>query len=481
MSQTQKIKILHSDQTYANQKQYPGATVLNGKVKVKHQGAILTCRKALYYKNNNRIYAYGDVFLNQADTLTQKSDHLQYDGETQKGLSWGSVVVNDKDITLTTDTLQFNRATQIMRYDCFGTIVNKENTLTSIVGEYFAEEKKLTTRQQVKLVNPDMTLKTGHMDYYTETGRTHLYGPSTVENKESDLYTERGIYDTRLSLGYLLKNSKIYHQDTEIEGDSLFYNQATNFASGTGNLIITDTINNIIVTGDYGEVYRQKDSIIITKKPVAISITEKDSMFIHGDLLSVTGPENNKIMKVYHHVKIFKSDLSGKCDSLVSHQGQGITEMFTNPVLWSENNQITGDTIRLINDKVTNKLDSLKILKHSLVVQKDSAGYNQIQGKNMFGKFENQKMKSLLVKGNGAVVNYGRDDSGVLSAIMDMECSNIQFNFKEGKMEEIYFLKKPAGKTYPPSKFPEEKKLLKSFIWRESERPLTKEDIFIHD
>ncbi|MDO6802357.1 OstA-like protein [Wenyingzhuangia sp. 1_MG-2023] len=480
-AQSDKIKIVHSDQTYADQKQYPGATVLNGAVEVEHQGAILTCKRALFYRAENRLYAYGDVLVNQADTLTQNSDHLQYDGDSQKALSWGKVIVKDKDITLTTDTLHFNRATQVLSYDCFGTIVNKENTMTSQVGEYFANDKKLTARQNVTVVNPDMTLKTGHMDYYTESGKTYLYGPSTIVNKDSDLYTERGIYDTRLSLGYLLKNSIIYHQDSEIQGDSLYYNQLTDFASGTGNLVITDTVNKIIVKGDYGEVYRQKDSIIITKRPIAISVSEKDSMYIHGDTLSITGVEKNKLMKVYHHVKIYKSDLSGKCDSLVTHQGKGITELFTNPVLWSENNQITGDSIRLISDKVTNKLDSLKILKHALIVQKDSVGYNQIQGKNMFGKFENQKLSSLLVKGNGAVVNYARDEKGALNAIMNIECSNIQFTFEESKIKEILFLKKPDGKTYPPTQFPEDKKLLKGFLWRQSERPLTKEDIFIHD
>ncbi len=483
VSQSHKIKILHSDQTYANQKQYPGATVLNGAVKVKHQGAILTCKRALFYKRENRIYAYGDVFINQADTLTQKSDHLQYDGNTQKGLSWGKVIVNDKDVTLTTDTLHFNRETQIMRYDCFGTIVNKENTLTSIVGEYFAEEKKLTARQNVKVVNPDMTLKTGHMDYYTESGRTHLYGPSTIDNKESDLYTERGIYDTRLSLGYLLKNSKIYHQDSEIEGDSLYYDQTTDFASGTGNLVITDTVNNIIVTGDYGEIYRAKDSISISKKPVAISIVDLDSMFIHGDLLSVTGPENEKVMRVYNHVKIFKSDLSGKCDSLVTYQGKGVTEMYRSPILWSGSNQITGDSIRLLSNPETNKLDSLNIIRNALIIQKDSAGvgYNQIKGKNMFGKFIDQKLNTLLAKGNGAVINYARDEKGILTAIMDIECSNIKFSLIDNRIQQILFLKKPEGKTYPPSLYPKDRGLLKGFIWREEEKPLKKEDIFIHD
>ena len=482
MSQTSKIKILHANQTYADQKQYPKALVLNGDVRVLHQGALMTCKKALYYKLDNRLYAYGDVVINQGDTIKQYSDHLQYDGDSQKALSWGKVIVNDKDMTLTTDTLHFNRATQVLSYDCFGKIVNKENTLTSQIGEYFANDKKLTARQNVKVVNPDMDLKTGHLDYYTETGKTYLYGPSTIKNKDSDLYTERGIYDTRLSLGYLLKNSVIYHQDNEIQGDSLYYNQKNDFASGTGNLIITDTVNKIVVKGDYGEIYRRKDSMIVSKRPVAISIVDKDSMYIHGDTISVTGKEKNKLMKVYHHVKFFKSDLSGKCDSLVTRQEEGITELFTNPILWSGENQITGDSIRLLSNKETQKLDSLKIVKNAFIVQKDSVGYNQIKGKDMYGKFIEQKLSTLLVKGNGAVINYARnDETKELTAIMRMECSNILFSLKENKMETIMFLKQPDGKTYPPSQFPKDQALLKGFIWRGDERPLTKEDIFIHD
>ncbi|MGY5354547.1 OstA-like protein [Wenyingzhuangia sp. IMCC45467] len=483
MSQESKIKILHANQTYADQKQYPNALVLNGAVRVQHKGAIMTCKKALYYRLDNRLYAYGDVVVNQGDTIKQYSDHLQYDGDSEKALSWGKVLVKDKEMTLTTDTLRFNRATQVLSYDCFGKIVNKQNTLTSQIGEYFANDKKLTARQNVVVVNPDMTLKTGHLDYYTETGKSYLYGPSTIKNKESDLYTERGIYDTRLSLGYLLKNSVIYHQDNEIEGDSLYYNQTNDFASGTGNLIITDTVNKIVVKGDYGEIYRRKDSMIVTKRPVAISIVDKDSMYIHGDTISITGKEKNKLMKVFHHVKFFKSDLSGKCDSLVTKESDGITELFKNPILWSGENQITGDSIKLLSDKITNKLDSLKIVKNAFIVQKDSVkGYNQIKGKDMFGKFIEQRLSTLLVKGNGAVINYARsEETNELTAIMKMECSNILFSLKENRMETIKFLKQPDGKTYPPSKFPEDQALLKGFIWRGDERPLTKEDIFNHD
>ncbi|MDB4297127.1 hypothetical protein N9901_00060 [Flavobacteriaceae bacterium] len=480
-TQNSKIKILNANQTFANEQKHPGALVLNGNVKMLHAGALLTCKKALYYKEANKLHAYGSVKVNQGDTLVQTSNHLQYNANTKKAISWGDVIVKDSDVTLTTDTLHFDRNTQIMYYDCFGTIKSDTNILTSQKGEYFASDKKLTARENVTVLNESMQLKTSHLDYYTTSGKSYLYGPSTIINEESEMYTEKGIYDTRLSLGYLLKNSVIYHDNREIAGDSLYYNQTNSFASGTGNLVITDTINNLVIKGDYGEIFRAKDSIIIPKNPVAISIVEKDSMFVHGDTLSISGTSDNRLMKVYHHVKFFKSDISGKCDSLVTFQDKGITEMYKNPVLWTTGNQITGDSIQMLSNPITHKLDSLKILKNAFVVQKDSTGYNQIKGRNMFGKFKEQKLNTLLTKGNGAVINYARDEEGLLSAIMKMECSNILFSLKDNKMNTIQFLKKPDGKTYPPTQFPKEMSLLRGFIWRENERPLSKEDIFIHD
>jgi hypothetical protein len=158
-------------------------------------------------------------------------------------------------------------------------------------------------------------------------------------------------------------------------------------------------------------------------------------------------------------VKFFKKDLSGKCDSLHTHQKFGLTKMFKNPILWSGDNQITGDTIELLSDKATNKLDSLFIKKNAFINQKDSVGFNQIKGKNMFGKFEEKK----------------------LIAIMKMSCSNILFELEKNAVQRIQFLKMPDGKTYPPSQFPETESKLKGFVWRENEKPLTKEDIFVHD
>ncbi|WP_243739387.1 OstA-like protein [Flavicella sediminum] len=480
-SQNKKIKILNSEQTYKDEARYPRAVILNGAVKISHDGAIMTCNKALLYSSQNLLHAYGEVKVNQGDTIKQSSDYMNYNGNTKKAISWGNVVLTDPSIKIETDTLHFDRELQEMYYNCNAKITDVNNKLTSKNGTYYTEQKKFTATTNVVVSNPENKLVSGHLDYYTESGQTYFYGPSTITTKESVAYGERGFYDTKIGISRLMKNAKINYDNRIIEGDSIFSNKEKGFASSTGNTIVTDTINNMIIKGGYAEFHRLKDSVLVLKRPVAISIVEKDSTFIHGDTLLITGKPEDRIVRAYHHVKIFKSDLQGKCDSLHTKQSIGLTKMFKNPILWSGENQITGDSIHLLSNSKTNQLDSLFIKTNAFIIQKDSVGYNQIKGKNMYGKFVDNKLKTLLAKGNGQVVNYARDEMKKLIAIMKMSCSNILFELDENAVKNIKFLNMPDGKTYPPSQFPVTEEKLKGFIWRANEKPLTKEDIFIHD
>jgi lipopolysaccharide export system protein LptA len=478
-AQNKRIKILNSEQTYKNEAKYPGAVVLNGRVKVSHEGAILTCNKALLYSAQNLLHAYGDVRINQGDTLHQKSEYTSYDGTLKKSVSWGNVKVNDPSMTLTTDTLHFNRIKQELYYNCQGTITNSENKLTSKNGTYYLTEKKFKATTNVVVRNPENTLKSNHLNYYTDSGHVYFYGPTTIETKESVASAEKGFYDTHLGISNLVHHSKIKYDNRVIVGDSIYSHKERGFASSTGNTVITDTVNNLIVKGGYAEFHRLQDSVFVIKKALAISIADKDSLYIHGDTLLITGAPDNRIVRAFHHVKFFKTDLSGKCDSLHTNQKIGLTRMFKSPIIWSGGNQITGDTIELLSDTKSNKLDSLFIRKNAFINQKDSIGFNQIKGKNMFGKFEGNKLKSLLSKGNGEVINYARDEENKLIAVMKMSCSNIVFELENNAIQRIQFLKTPDGKTYPPSQFPETENKLKGFVWREDEKPTTKEDIFI--
>ena len=138
-----------------------------------------------------------------------------------------------------------------------------------------------------------------------------------------------------------------------------------------------------------------------------------------------------------------------------------------------------------LENKETDKLDSLKVLGNALIVQLDTiidgvSTYNQIKGRNMYGKFVDGKLKHFLVEGNAEVVFYNRNEFGVLETITKQECSSIEFTLDEtNNIESVKYIKKPEGTSFPPKDLPENDRFLRGFIWRESEQPKKMEDIFI--
>ena len=481
-SQTKRIKIIHADNTFTTP-EYPGAIVSLGNVMVEHEGATLRCDKAYIYQETNLMKALGNVIINQGDTIHQYSKYTDYDGNTKLATSWGNVILKDPMMTLRTDTLYFDRVEQHLYYRTGGTIKDTTNLLKSRIGNYYLETNKFQAFTKVNVTNPDTDLESDHLDYYTNTGIAELYGPSTITSDENSIYTEDGHHNSKTNISYFLKQSKIFYGDRTIEGDSLYYDKNIEYASATGNIKVIDTANNSVIKGGYAEYFKPLDSVYITDKAVAISVSEdQDSMFIHGKKILITGPAEDRLVRVFHRVKMFKSDLQGKCDSLVSYENTGLTELITNPVLWAEGNQITGDTIHLLSNTKTEQLDSLKILGNGFMIEKDSAGFSQMKGKLMLGKFENNQISNLDVIGNSEVIKYSRDEFYKLIAISRMQSSkNIYITFKDNQIQFIDFVEKPDGKTYPPSKFPEDQALFKGFLWRESERPRNKEEIFIYD
>ncbi len=477
-AQGQKITIIHSDNSSIDEIRLPGATILLGNVIIKHEGIMLKCKKAIHYKNENYIKAFGDVVLNQGDTIVQTSRYTEYNGNTQKALSWGNVVIKDPQMTLKTDTLHFDRSKQLLYYKYSGTIKDSINTLTSNTGNYSLQDNKFQAISDVVLINPDYILNSNHLDYYTNDGKAFLYGSSTIRSDDNFIYCEKGFYDTKQNISHFTRNARIEYDDREIKADSLFYNRNTGFASATKNIKITDTLNHSVLKGNYAEYFEKLDSAYVVGRSVAITNTNKDSLFIHGDTLLVTGDPKNRIIRAYHHVKFFKSDMSGKCDSIHSNQRTGLTQMFKNPILWSNQSQITGDTIQLISNTETDKLDSLKVLQNAFIINKDSIGFNQIKGRNLLGKFEENDLRFVNIIGNSEVIHFVRNEDNSLIGIEKTTCSEIHFVLKDGAIQNAKFITQPDGETYPPSKLPENVRKLRGFQWREDEKPLTKKDIF---
>jgi len=479
-----KINVEYADHFDINQTEIPDAALLTGNVRVSHEGVVFTCNKAYFFQKENYIKAFGDVQMAQGDTLFLNSKYAEYSGEVKKAFATGNVIMRSPESTLVTDTINFDRNTQEAYYNSFGTITSKENTLKSKAGRYYANEKKFKFLTAVTITNPKYTIKSNHLDYYTNSGHSYLFGPSTITSKENYIYTEKGFYDTKKNLAYFKRKSYIKYKDRLIEGDSLYYDRNREYASATNNVKITDTINKGIIKGHYAEIFRnlktEKDSIMITKRAVAITLVEKDSMYIHGKKMLITGKPGERVVRAFNNVRFYKTDMSGKCDSIHSDQKIALTKLIGRPILWNYENQMTGDIMHLIGNNKTEKLDSLKVLNNAFIISKDSIGkgYNQVKGQTLFGKFRDNKLYEVDVIKNTEVIYYMRNDQNELIGINKNVSSKINMRLDKNSIDSITFFNQVDGDIYPEKDLPENARKLRGFIWRSDERIRSKDDIF---
>ena len=480
-----QIKV-QSDRTIKDQNRFPNATILakvDKQVYMQHEGIEIWCDQAIHYNADKFVKAIGNVSIKQGDTLTMTSEYAEYNGNTKFAYASDNVFMETPSNTLRSDTLFFDRLKQQAYYRSGGTVKDSaNNTLTSKIGRYFMDRRQYSFNTKVKIVNPENTVDSDRLDYYTENGHAYLYGPSTVKGKESTLYCERGFYDTNVKTGYAIKNARVDYENRTVFGDSIFYDSKTQFASATNNIKVLDTANNSVITGHYAEVFKDKDSVFITKRALAATLQEKDSIFIHSDTLMVTGKPENRIMNGFYDVRIYKKNMSGKSDSINVDQTTGLTKMIGRPILWAEKNQMTGDTIKIISNTKTEKLDSLIVYPNAFLVQEDTlkAGFNQVKGQILYGLFEDNEIYQVDIDKNTETIFYQRESEGELKliGINKVLSSSIKLLLKDREIEDVYYYQNIDGTLYRESDFPENARELTGFNWRGDERINEKIDLF---
>ncbi len=240
--------------------------------------ATLTCDSALFYIEKNSFDAFGNVHINQADTINIFADNLNYNGNTKQAVLTNNVRLLDRDAVLTTNNLDYNMASKVGRYTNGGKIVNGENTLTSTNGYYFSNSSDAYFRYDVKVKSPDVTIYSDTLKYNTLSKIAYFFGPTHIYGKSDTLYTENGFYNTLTDQASFGKKNLYTQNSKSLKGDSLYYDGKAGFGRAVKNILFKDTIQKVELHGNLG-IYRKKDeSIEVTKNAYVIFETEKDSI-----------------------------------------------------------------------------------------------------------------------------------------------------------------------------------------------------------
>lgn len=451
----------------------------SGQVYIVHQGVEMWCDQAYLYPNENFVRAYGNVFLTQGDSISLRSKYTEYNGNNQLALARGDVLLKEPKTTLETDVLYFDRSRQQAYYNTGGVVRDSSSVLHSTIGRYFAETKKYQFLNDVHIENPEYDLESQQVDFHTESGDAYLYGYSTITGESSKIYSERGFYQTRENHGYFIRNTRIDYDSRVLFGDSIYFDQNKNFASASNNIRMYDSINQSKVIGHYAEVYKEKDSVIITRNPIVSSQRNMDSLYVHADKIVITGEEKQRIINAYPDARFIRNNLlseeepmSGKADSIYVDEQKGVMKLLRNPIVWSGENQMTGDTIQLLYNNIREEMDTLKVYNNAFIISPDtlSGGYNQIKGQYLLGLFTNNKLDTIKINRNTEVLFYTRDEKDSLIGIDNKLSSAIEIYMEENAIRGVRFIRNVKGKLYPESQLPKNARLLPGFKWFGEER-----------
>ena len=475
-----RINILHYDKaTYS--KSMGDVQRLIGNVKMRHDSAYFFCDSAYYYQKNNSFDAYQNVHIIVNDSVEIFSDLLNYDGDRRFAEFHDNVHLRDDSTNLYTEYLTYDRNLHLASYPDSATTVRGDKTLKSHYGYYRDRLKEFSFFENVEVYSPKYQMYTDTLFYNTGIEKMWFEGPTTIINKENILEGKHGYYLVNEDFVYLDKRPYMHNETQQMRADSIFYDRNKGLAQAYNQVDMIDTSYQVIMRGDYVEMWENKGFSFATDSAYAISYDGGDSLYIHGDTLYMyfdKEKEEAEKLIARRNVRFFKSDMQGKCDTLTYLKADSIIQMRVAPILWAEDSQLTGVDIDIkLKD---HNVDWVLQKGNAFIISKDSIeGYNQIKGKDITSRFRNGNIHRVNVDGDKAETIYWiRDDDGGLIGIDVSNSATMVIEMEKQSVSIIKSFKEINETMYPEKDLSESNRYLSGFKWHDEARPKDKHDIF---
>lgn len=479
---------------------------LIGKVEMIQGNTHFYCDSAVQNKRLNQIEAFGNVHINDADSVHTYSQYAKYLGDTKMAYLKKKVRLTDGKGTLTTEELEYDINSGIGIYKTPGKLVNGDNVLTSKEGYYYSDTKEAYFINDVKLVSPDRTVATDTLLYSMQQDVFTIVSPTTINDGKSVIRTRAGIYDAKNGLADFSERTTILDSTQEITADRIRFNKNTGEGSADGNVIYKDTAQGVTILAGTTAFNNNTSKVLATRKPVMIIKQNNDSIYIAADTL-LSGKKINissaridsaaagkdsmqtarimdakeadsiRFFQAYHHVRIFSDSLQGVCDSLYYSAADSTFRMYTDPIVWSTNNQLFGDTIYMTTRN--KKPDQLYVFENGFAISRTKENfYNQIRGNRINGGFANGEIEFMRAKGNAESVYYLQDDDSAYIGMNYAKADAITMLFGKEGLKRVSWVNAVEGTNFPMNQIPEDKKQLRSFRWVDGKRPKSRLELF---
>lgn len=512
-SKVSLVFLEHSETLSFDEKRLPDVQILKGDVRFRHDSALMFCDSAYFFEKQNSLHAFGHVHLLQGDSIEGFGDVLYYNGNTKMARFRKRVkLIHNNATTLTTDSLNYDRAHDIAYYFSGGMIEDSLNILTSRWGQYTPDNNQAIFRNNVKLVNPNFVLTADTLCYNTKSYQADLVGPTKiVYDKETTILSKNGWYNTSTEKSMLLDRSQIIHTDgTTLTGDTIYYDKVIGFGRVLGNMQSVDSTNQMTLYGDKGEIWEDDNHGYVTDSAMLVDWSDSAMYsYMHADTLfteeipfqvSKLIPQDSILVdsvwqaqkpdtlwidtayrqiRAYYNVRIYRENMQSVCDSMRYNGKDSILSMYGNPVCWHSENQLSADSIHIyVKDGTINYLHGIG---NTIAIKREGAEeFNQLAGKEMIAYVKDGDVYLVDVQGNAETIFYPREEDGTYLGVNKTQSSFVKLYLENRQIHHVVFTTSTTGVMIPINQTTEGETRLATFFWAENERPIKPGDILLH-
>lgn len=492
-SQTDKVFLEYADRLSYNEdprvSEEDQYQVVSGNVRLRKGGMFMYCDSAYVYEKINSVEAFGNVRMEQGDTLFVYADYLDYNGLDQEAVLYADagkkVRLRNRDVTLITDIFHYDMVEGVGFYDVGGELIDRQNKLTSWEGEYRTQSKQSYFRGNVHLESRSeddvLYIDTDSLEYNTLTHIATLVDRSVIRNSDGVIITYSGEYNTNSGRADLYERSTVVtNRGNTLTGDTLIYERQQQRGWARGNMILTDSARQSSLQGDYGYYDEVRDSAFVTGRALAKEYSRGDTLYIHGDSIEayMDLADSTKVTNAYHRVRFYRSDLQGLCDSLSMTERDSMMWMYRAPIIWSGERQILGIQINV--HAADSTVDWARLPRTGLMAEHIAEDcYNQLSGDDMTVWMNDSTVRRLYTEGSVQLIVFPMERDSTYNKYAFVESSYMDAYFNNNQTESVHFWPETTTKITPLYLAKRNSYFLPKFRWYEDLRPISPEDVFV--
>ena len=480
--------------------------MLAGNVFLQQDDTKFYCDSAVIDRRNNIVEAFGNVHINDADSIHTYSQYLIYYADTKKAYLRKNVKLTDGKGVLTTNELEYDTDTKIGTYTNGGKVVSGNTVLTSEEATYYGDMNDVYFKRNVQMRDPQYDLDTDSLLYNTETQiatfitKTHI----RADSGRRDIVTSEGYYDLKNKNAKFGSRPVIKDGSTTVIGDEVGFDDVSGESFARGNAVFRDTAQGIAILANDLQANSKKNTMLATNRPVMIIMQEKDSIYVTADtlltarltdisdfqktylkdtalqavVLDATDTTNrNRYFMAWHQVRIYSDSLQAVCDSLFYSGVDSVFRLYTDPIAWASGSQVTGDTMYLFTRN--KKPERIQVFDNGMLInQSGDAFFNQLRGNTINGYFVDGAIDYMRAKGSAESIYYAQDEDSAYVGVNRATADIIDMFFANQELSRVVFRSEVSGTMSPFRQVNHAEMRLRNFRWRDNRRPKTKFELF---